>query len=35
MLDPGGDTPEQFAAYVRANYERVGQVIRSANIKAD
>ena len=35
MLDPGGDTPEQFAAYVRANYERVGKVIRSANIKAD
>jgi tripartite-type tricarboxylate transporter receptor subunit TctC len=35
MLDPGGDTPEQFAAYVRANYERVGRVIRSANIKAD
>jgi len=35
MLDPGGDTPEQFGAYVRANYERVGKVIRSANIKAD
>jgi len=35
MLDPGGDTPEHFAAYVRANYERVGKVIRSANIKAD
>ena len=35
MLDPGGDTPEEFAAYVRANYERVGKVIRSANIKAD
>jgi tripartite-type tricarboxylate transporter receptor subunit TctC len=35
MLDPGGDTPEAFAAYVRANYERVGKVIRSANIRAD
>ncbi len=35
MLDPGGDSPEHFAAYVRANYERVGAVIRSANIKAD
>jgi tripartite-type tricarboxylate transporter receptor subunit TctC len=35
MLDPGGGTPEEFGAYVRANYERVGKVIRSANIKAD
>jgi len=35
MLDPGGDTPEEFAAYVRNNYERVGRVIRSANIRAD
>jgi tripartite-type tricarboxylate transporter receptor subunit TctC len=35
MLDPGGNTPEEFAAYVRAMYERVGNVIRSANIKAE
>src|SRR3954470_1303765 len=35
MLDPGGNTPEEFGAYVRSNYERVGRVIRSANIKAD
>jgi tripartite-type tricarboxylate transporter receptor subunit TctC len=35
MLDPGGNTPEEFAAYVRAMYERVGHVIRSANIKAE
>ena len=35
MLDPGGDTPEEFGAYVRAMYQRVGKVIRSANIKAD
>ncbi len=35
MLDPGGNTPEEFAAYVRAMYERVGKVIRSANIKAE
>ena len=35
MLDPGGGTPEEFAAYVRAAYERVGQVIRTANIKAE
>lgn len=35
MLDPGGNSPEEFAAYVRAMYERVGTVIRSANIKAE
>jgi tripartite-type tricarboxylate transporter receptor subunit TctC len=35
MLDPGGGTPEEFGAYVRANYERVGKVIRSANIRAE
>src|SRR3954471_21736194 len=35
MLDAGGGTPEEFGAYVRANYERVGKVIRAANIKAD
>ena len=35
MLDPGGNTPEEFAAYVRAMHERVGTVIRSANIKAE
>jgi tripartite-type tricarboxylate transporter receptor subunit TctC len=35
MLDPGGNTPEEFAAYVRSMYERVGRVIRGANIKAE
>jgi tripartite-type tricarboxylate transporter receptor subunit TctC len=35
MLDPGGDTPQEFGAYVRGMYERVGKVIRNANIKAD
>jgi tripartite-type tricarboxylate transporter receptor subunit TctC len=35
MLDPGGGTPEEFAAYVKAMNERVGGVIRRANIKAD
>ena len=35
MLDPGGGTPEEFGAYVRAAYERVGQVIRRAGIKAE
>ncbi|HEY5900426.1 MAG TPA: tripartite tricarboxylate transporter substrate binding protein [Burkholderiales bacterium] len=35
MLDPGGGTPEEFAAYVNRMYERVGGVIRKGNIKAD
>jgi len=35
MLDPGGSPPEEFGAYVRDVYERVGRVIRSANIKAE
>jgi len=35
MLDPGGNSPEEFAAYVRAMSERIGGVIRSANIRAE
>jgi tripartite-type tricarboxylate transporter receptor subunit TctC len=35
MLDPGGNSPEEFAAYVRAMSERVGRVIRAANIKSE
>ena len=35
MLDPGGNSPEEFAAYVRAMSERIGRVIRAANIKSD
>ena len=35
MLDPGGNSPEEFSAYVRAMSERIGGVIRSANIKAE
>jgi tripartite-type tricarboxylate transporter receptor subunit TctC len=35
MLDPGGNSPEEFALYVRNMSERVGRVIRSANIKAE
>jgi tripartite-type tricarboxylate transporter receptor subunit TctC len=35
MLDPGGNSPEEFAAYVRSMSERIGGVIRSANIKAE
>jgi tripartite-type tricarboxylate transporter receptor subunit TctC len=35
MLDPGGNSPEEFAAYVRTMSEKIGQVIRAANIKAE
>lgn len=35
MLDPGGNSPEEFAAYVRAMSERIGRVIRNANIKSE
>jgi tripartite-type tricarboxylate transporter receptor subunit TctC len=32
---PVGDTPEQFAAYIKTEIEKWGAVVRSANIKAD
>ena len=32
---PVGDTPEQFSAYIKAENEKWGAVVRSANIKAD
>ncbi|TAK80592.1 MAG: tripartite tricarboxylate transporter substrate binding protein [Betaproteobacteria bacterium] len=35
LLDPGGNTPEEFGAYVRAMSERVGAVIRRGNIKVE
>lgn len=35
MLDPGGNSPADFAAFVRTMSDRVGQVIRDAKIKAD
>ena len=35
MLDPGGNSTEEFAVYVRTMAERVGRVIRAANIKAE
>jgi tripartite-type tricarboxylate transporter receptor subunit TctC len=35
MLDAGGNTPEEFAQYVRSMSGRVGQVIRAANIKSE
>jgi tripartite-type tricarboxylate transporter receptor subunit TctC len=32
---PVGDSPEQFAAYIKAEIEKWGAVVRSSNIKAD
>ena len=32
---PVGDTPEQFTAYIKAENEKWGAVVRSANIKVD
>lgn len=32
---PVGDTPEQFASYVKAEINKWGAVVKSANIKAD
>ena len=33
--DPTPDTPQQFAAIIRAEYERMGHLIRTAGIKAE
>jgi tripartite-type tricarboxylate transporter receptor subunit TctC len=30
-----GDSPEEFAAYIRADYERWGKLIRETGIKAE
>ena len=32
---PVGDSPEQFSAYVKAEIDKWGAVVKSANIKAD
>lgn len=32
---PVGDTPEQFAAYIKTEIDKWGAVVRAANIKAD
>ena len=34
-LEPVGNSPAEFAAIVRSDYEKWGQVIRKANIKLD
>lgn len=33
--DPVGDTPEEFAAYIRAETEKWGRVVKTGHIKAD
>ena len=35
MLDSGGISPEDFAAYIAKTSERVGRVVKAANIKVD
>jgi tripartite-type tricarboxylate transporter receptor subunit TctC len=30
-----GDTPEQFAAYIRAEYDKWGRVVKQANIRLE
>ncbi|MFN0305716.1 MAG: Bug family tripartite tricarboxylate transporter substrate binding protein [Burkholderiales bacterium] len=35
MLDPCGNSPEEFGAFVRAMSERIGRVIWATNIKAE
>jgi tripartite-type tricarboxylate transporter receptor subunit TctC len=30
-----GDTPEQFAAYIRADFEKWGRVVKEAHIKIE
>jgi tripartite-type tricarboxylate transporter receptor subunit TctC len=32
---PVGDTPEQFAAYIKAEIAKWGAVVRGSNIKVD
>ena len=35
LLEPTGDTPAEFGAFIRSQSERWGKVIRDANIKVD
>jgi tripartite-type tricarboxylate transporter receptor subunit TctC len=32
---PGGTTPDAFASHIKAEYERMGRVIREAKIALD
>jgi tripartite-type tricarboxylate transporter receptor subunit TctC len=33
--EPGGNTPEQFAAFIRAETAKYARIIKEANIKID
>jgi tripartite-type tricarboxylate transporter receptor subunit TctC len=33
--DPSGESPAELAARIKAEYERWGEVVRKANIRAD
>ena len=33
--EPSGETPAELAARIKTEYERWGEVVRKANIKAD
>jgi len=35
LLEPAGDTPAEFGAFIRSQSDRWGKVIREANIKVD
>jgi tripartite-type tricarboxylate transporter receptor subunit TctC len=35
LLEPAGDSPQAFGAFIRSQSERWGKVIRDANIKVD
>lgn len=34
-LEPVGNTPEQFGAYIRSEIDKFGKLVKTANIKAD
>jgi tripartite-type tricarboxylate transporter receptor subunit TctC len=33
--EPGGESPEEFAAFIRAEHAKWGKVVREAGIKAE
>jgi tripartite-type tricarboxylate transporter receptor subunit TctC len=33
--EPGGNRPEQFAAYIREQHAKMGRLVRDANVKAE
>ena len=33
--EPGGNTPEQFGAFIRSEYVKYARIVKDANIKID